>query len=765
MKNKEKIIITLIALFLFVTMSIGYATYSLRLDASGQATFTKNGSLIISNAILTDYKNLQNPQNPTINGNSIAIDLNFTVARTQEALDDDYYATYTITVLNDSFYDKRFESGIFNPSVSTNENEDMTVNYSVDGISLNEIIPSKETKTFTVTIYMTPNNVGNFNVSGTTDINTVDNTSSGTLTGRIPQNSTGDLSGVNTQFSLTTSVINSYDTEKTFTITTGNSNFYIVDSSGNDLSTLQIAANTEENYTIYIRKVSSARFATSPQATNIYFVPINGTRLSMGVVTITVDIDSTLVDLEPPTISNLSATQQVGNKIELNYTGADNIAISHYIIETYQVNEGTQTLLSTNQTIADETTYTVEDLTDGTYFFKVTAVDTSGLTADTTNAEQEYKWTLSVTVTITNGGPNTTTTVSYGDTYETTVTSNNNYNLPTSLTVTMGGTSTSNYSYNTTSGALSIPNVTGDLTIRGTATAQGGCLIEGTKIKLADGTTKKIEDIAYDDLLLVWSYDTGSITEEYPIWIEKEKTTTSYTKVTFSDHSSIKIVGSHAFFSDDDHQFVSFKDHEKFHIGTTIAKVTENNQLKKVKVTKIETVHKKVKYYFVASTRYYNIISDDFITTDGYTELTNLYPFDDRIRWTDEKKVKTLDYSYFEGILPFYMYKGFRAGELAVLLETKETNMESFLEYIQTQIINPKMVKEPITRNNKRYWIVSTSKENGYLDNRQQIEEGTIYTLPDTPNIKNWYSTSEHKMYKPGDTVTVWTGMHFEANS
>ena len=35
------------------------------------------------------------------------------------------------------------------------------------------------------------------------------------------------------------------------------------------------------------------------------------------------------------------------------------------------------------------------------------------------------------------------------------------------------------------------------------------CLLACTKISLADGTTKNIEDITYDDELLVWDFDNG----------------------------------------------------------------------------------------------------------------------------------------------------------------------------------------------------------------------------------------------------------------
>ena len=51
----------------------------------------------------------------------------------------------------------------------------------------------------------------------------------------------------------------------------------------------------------------------------------------------------------------------------------------------------------------------------------------------------------------------------------------------------------------------------------------------------------------------------------------------------------------------------------------------KNNQIDYVYVTNIENVEKNVKYYHVVSTRYYNIIANDILTTDDAVVLSNLY--------------------------------------------------------------------------------------------------------------------------------------------
>ena len=505
MKGKERLIVSLLALFLFLSMSVGYALYSLRLNVTGSATFTKNGAVTISSAVLTNYKNLQNPANPVIDGTDISFVLNFFVARTEEALNDDYYATYQITVDNDSVFDYHFSTADFNASLTTGNEEDVAITYLIEGIETDEVIPSKETKTFYLTINMVPNNAGDYVISGDVDIDLEKEEDLGSLIGSIPKNSTGDLVN-NNLVPVVATIINSYEETKTYDIEIINDNFELVNASGNPLSSFTIAGNSEAQQQVYIRIKSGARFASSNQNLNIFLVH-DGVNSNMGLIRLTVPRDANLVDTTPPTISNVVGTfQSTKGSVLVTYTASDNVGIDNFVLEVYK----DDTKINTINLGPDVRNYTVTNLADGNYSFKVIV-------------EDNYRWTMNVTINITQGGPNGDYTVDYGQTYQTTITAENGRTLPTGLTITMGGQTLANnsYTYNANNGTLRIPNVTGDLNITG-ATGGNVCLIKGTKILLADGKYKNIEDIRYDDLLMVWNYETGKLTKEYPIWMEKE---------------------------------------------------------------------------------------------------------------------------------------------------------------------------------------------------------------------------------------------------
>jgi hypothetical protein len=366
--------------------------------------------------------------------------------------------------------------------------------------------------------------------------------------------------------------------------------------------------------------------------------------------------------------------------------------------------------------------------------------------------------------------------------YSFTLTPFNNYTLPNSITVsnTSGNlTQGTGYSYTQSSGdvILYAAYVTEDITISGSAT-YNICLVEGTRIKLSNGKYKNIEDITYTDLLSVWSYDTGSLTYEYPIWIEKSNESNSYQKTTFSDGTVLKTVGLHQVFSLDDNKFVNIIDENGFiKVGTRVAKEV-NGKIVPVKVTKVETIKEKVKYYYVASSIYYNIISEDIITTSdqivpGVT-LSNMYGFDNNIKWPSirkeiiSKKGALYDYKDLK-VMPYYLYYGSRGNETKLFVNMGYATTPELIDYLLRVQLNPEKSVDPITdKKGNRLWMVTTSDDKVINEKDFLYKEGSTYTLKQPNKVNNkefigWFNTVDNKMYKVGDKYKIIHGTHFIA--
>ena len=217
---------------------------------------------------------------------------------------------------------------------------------------------------------------------------------------------------------------------------------------------------------------------------------------------------------------------------------------------------------------------------------------------------------------------------------------------------------TSGYLYFSTNDPGDITSVTGGVTIvnsytvrvtgDGTVQASYSCLIEGTQITLADGTTKAIEDITYDDELLVWNFYAGRFDKAKPSWIKVEETAPRYNLVKFSNGSEVGFVGPGG---DIGYHRVFNKEAKAFtHTGV---KDTPNGTTTFAQdgtfpiVISQEVVEKPVKYYNVITDKHYNLFANGILTS---CRLSNKYRIED-MKYVGEKLISDeQEKAYFERI-------------------------------------------------------------------------------------------------------------------
>ena len=777
--SKELIIISVLVLIIFLFTTTGYALYGRTLSIHGTAIAKKNGVVEITDLTLLDSSNIKT-NGTTYSGTSINVDITYD----NQGVNASYFALYQVTFENHSFYSYDFNSTNYTSTIDYGPNATVSTNYEITGLTEGETLPSGGTKTFTIKMITTisENHVGDISVEGTFD-SELEQENIGSVIGSLTGTTSGDLTVDNSLAQFSVEVINSFEYNKTFTFAMPNNNFQIVNCSGGALGDYTIAANTTQTYQFCVTRTSGAVFASSPQTPSVVLQGYNIVETTVGTVSLTVPVDTTINDDDPPEISNISVTKNstVGS-VTLGWDSYEENSVLKYYIMLYKEVNGTYQYQDTYQTTADERQYTFTNLTDGgKYYFKVYGEDDShnkpdqnaidgapqtGSSSCLRTPNQQFRWTYNVSYDLDSSlSTNGASTVREGATYTATLSASLGRRVPDSIQVKMGGitlsTSRNEYSYN--NGSISIPNVSGDIEI--TASSQG-CLVKGTKILLANGKTKNVEDITYRDLLAVWNYETGSITYEYPIWIEKEHSTNEYIEITFSDDTKLSIAENHGIYDANKNEFVEVSNPSQFKVGTEITKI-KNGKLTTVKVKDIKTKKESTTYYHVVSTRYYNIIANDVLTTDDAVYLSNLYSFDKNIKFKYRKKVlkdKNNLYTYDElkDTIPYYMYKGLRAGEAKVLVNYKYLTTSEFKEYLSKNQMNKDMVQEPVTKDGKRYWMVTTSLDKVTNKDDYLYQEGNIYTLPNV-KTKCFYNTSDNKCYSPGEKIKVDLGTHFIA--
>ena len=780
---KPEVIIAVLLLFTISFLTVGYARYTRLLTINSTSTFKADGIAWISSLTVYDSSNVDT-ESHTING----LDVDFNVAFANVGSNADYHITYQVTIQNDSYFSYDFTQSVVDADV-TAAGGNININYQVTGIDPGETIPSRSSKTFyvTVTVTIAEGYEGDINIDGEIT-NEVEHEDIGSIIGVISGTDSGDLVN-NSQAPFTISVANTFPYIRHFNFSLNSTDFDIVDcSTGNPISEITIPENTTNSYQICIKANPDVEFSGSPQSVGVFMNCTETGRSTVGFVNLDVPVTIVVTDHDAPVISSVSVTRvygQTGNAT-ITWSGTDESNITAYYIVVKKAGADPTTIGPLAADTNPES-YTFTGMSENTnYEFIIYGVDqhtnsgagsvsdpssTSGYAV--TTGTVNYSWHYAVTwhlsgMTVSSGA----TTAEEDKTYSATLRLNNSLtrDWPNNLTITMGGhngslskcssdnSSCDGYYWN--NGTLKIYHVTGALDITGSD--QSACLTKGTKVLLANGKYKNIEDIGYDDLLAVWDYKNGKITYEYPIWIEKEEKTKLYQKTTFSDGKVLNTVGDHAVFDLDNNLFVNVHNPDEFGIGSRVAKI-ENGKIKPITVKNIEYIKKKTTYYHVVSTTYYNIIANDILTTDDATILSNLYGFTDNIKWPNSRneiindKSNLYDYEDINNSLPYYMFRGLRASEAKYIINLGYMTDEELQYYFLTNQSNPDMVKQPITKNNSRYWPVS-------IDNKKfgLIKEGEKFTLPKS-KVSCYYNTSDNKCYKPNEKITIYYGTHFIA--
>ena len=204
------------------------------------------------------------------------------------------------------------------------------------------------------------------------------------------------------------------------------------------------------------------------------------------------------------------------------------------------------------------------------------------------------------------------------------------------------------------------------------------CLVEGTLVVMADGTTKKIEDIKYSDWIQVWNFDEGRLDEAQPLWIKKVEIANEYNLVKFSDGTSLKTVNDHRIFNKEQGKF-TYPAKEDASMGST----TFNVNGEEVTLVDKSIVREQVNYYNVITDRHMNLFANGILTSCRYN---NIYPIKDMKFVKDERGlIPQEEYGVEERF-----YAGLRLAEqdipvadtMAYVSRLKKNDVEAELELV-----------------------------------------------------------------------------------
>ena len=144
------------------------------------------------------------------------------------------------------------------------------------------------------------------------------------------------------------------------------------------------------------------------------------------------------------------------------------------------------------------------------------------------------------------------------------------------------------------------------------------CFTENTLISTKSGA-KKVQDITYDDDILVWNFDEGKLDYAKPIFIKQAQTSESYWHVTDEDGKTVDLVGSNG------------KSHRLYNKRTHLFEYPQD-----IPECKCEEIRESVKYYNIVTAYHFNCFANGILTSKRYSNM--LYPITDEMKY--DKTVK-----------------------------------------------------------------------------------------------------------------------------
>ena len=781
--------------------SSSYSNFTISLtNVQSDITLTPTfGKIEITNIQYISSENVASHDPPSFN--DMTAEFNIKFMKGENSTTDNFNIVYEVTLLNDYVKDYIFRGFDFNPIIHSAASSDTAIlHLDLDGVVNGDVVPVGTSKTFRIILWLEVSNpYGSYTADVGTDINTTETIEEevGNLTATVSPSS-GDLSGANDSVQLTVTVSNTYPSDKTFNMILSNSNLKLVNQNNQSLSSFTVSGSSTEQFTVYVSKQNGAAFLDTSTTTELVISPNGLANVSAGSVTFAVDkfegVDNDKVIVSNASISmyrSSASSPPTAGRIDASWQRVDEggTPIKDYVVTLYNSAGSTAATYHTN---SGATSCSFTGLSNGSYYIIVYGIDgndnsgadfaasaTTGSGYATRSATSSFTWTYTVNLsgmsyfTITQGD---VSEVNAETTYTLRFSAPSNYKVPTNLDITMGNrtlTINDDYTYTTTSSStnatLQIPNVTGNLVISGTpvsssssGSGSSGCLVAGTQVTLADGSTKKIEDLEYNDLLMVVDHLTGELSVAYPVWIEKENASDSYLEITFDDGTVLKAATSgHSVFDADLLRYKDVAD-DDFGVGNRVYKLDPNtNKFKTITVTGKEIVKEDVTYHNVITVGYYNFIAENLLTQESFSNATNLYGFKKNLKYSYGyylvKLLPKLPYSYFIGTVPHHIFIGSKLENAYTMIGPNFD--EDFLRTFAFAEI-----KEPYKINGNNAWMMTTSLDDLSDDYHKYLyEEGSTYTLPNNKEVKCFFNTYNDKCYKPGSKVIVETSFHFIA--
>lgn len=219
------------------------------------------------------------------------------------------------------------------------------------------------------------------------------------------------------------------------------------------------------------------------------------------------------------------------------------------------------------------------------------------------------------------------------------------------------------------------------------------CVAEGTSIRLADGSSKKVEELSGDEKILSWDFYSGKMIETKIALINThEKDWYEILKLNFEDDSYIEIIGSHGFYDCSLNEFVYIDENNyTSYIGHTFLKYdNETSEWSSMKLTDVTVYSKYTTTYSIWAAVGLTCLSNDFLSVGprgymfgfGYFDIVNM-KYDQEEISADIDRYGLYEYEEFSEYVTYEQFVAFNGAYLKIAVGKGLTTYEEIIALIK----------------------------------------------------------------------------------
>lgn len=299
--------------------------------------------------------------------------------------------------------------------------------------------------------------------------------------------------------------------------------------------------------------------------------------------------------------------------------------------------------------------------------------------------------------------------------------------------------------------------------------ADNSCLVEGTEILLADGTTKLIENITYDDLLLTYDPYLQDFIAEYPALITDAKVHHGKHIITFDNGVKLETSDDHAVYNMVTNTFQTIPEVplDNFY-GAYYDK--QLGDFVPTKIVSFEDVDENVNVYNVFTPMNGSIISNGMWTSGNFLSFEpaeKVYKYNNSRDWNKELLDANMNAEKEEDLISNYIAFNSAVNQLGTdmpiqlymcsvrkYIPMMKRVVSGFADIIYDDVLvyTTAMILKGCFANIKPYPKYCKVR----LDNEiiANVETENTFVFPNTYN--EYLDLTDYKTYKAGDSKTIY---------